>query len=140
MEQRKISEKDARRLRALQLASWLTCVLATVSGITAYLESSPTATFHILVVAIFALVPLLARRAPLSAAVVLIVWCYIRRRRPDPRPRHHRRHRARTPARGQRRLLSPAAQAGVAHGSAHHPQPAAQGARALSRRIPDVAA
>jgi signal transduction histidine kinase len=72
-----ISEKDARRLRALRIASWIGCAsTTTVFSISVLLASSPTWMVHGVAAAIFALLPMLGRRAPLSAALTIVVCAY----------------------------------------------------------------
>ncbi len=71
-----ISEKDARRLRALKVATWIAIPITAVLGTSAYSNPSPTWRVHAVAVVVFAVIPLLGRRAPLFAAVALLVCGY----------------------------------------------------------------
>jgi signal transduction histidine kinase/CheY-like chemotaxis protein len=78
MEQRKISEKDARRLRVLRLVVWL--LSAVSAGLVVLGLLTPhawrTAMVHAVAASIYASVPLLARRAPLSAMLATYLCGY----------------------------------------------------------------
>jgi signal transduction histidine kinase/CheY-like chemotaxis protein len=73
---RAISEKDTRRLRVLKLASWIACLVTAVLGAVASTNASPTWKTHAVAVLVYALTPLLGRRAPLLAAVTILVCAY----------------------------------------------------------------
>lgn len=80
MEQRTITEKDARRLRVLNLTTWFACIIAAGWGITQFLDSTPgmwkAATVNAVAAVVFALIPQLARVAPLSAKVTALAFGY----------------------------------------------------------------
>jgi signal transduction histidine kinase/CheY-like chemotaxis protein len=71
-----ISEKDARRGRVVTLVAWIAAVVMTGMGTGAFLNSNPTLKVHAVAVLIYVSIALLARRAPLSAGVALIVCAY----------------------------------------------------------------
>jgi signal transduction histidine kinase len=73
---RAISEKDARRLRVVKLASWIACLVTAVVGTGSSLDGSPTWSIHLAAVLVYAFTPLLGRRTPVLSAVIIIACAY----------------------------------------------------------------
>ncbi len=71
-----IPEKDARRARVIALASWITAAAMTVMATGAFLNSNPTLKVHVAGVLAYVCIALLGRRAPLLAAVALLICSY----------------------------------------------------------------
>jgi signal transduction histidine kinase/DNA-binding response OmpR family regulator len=81
MDSRTPIEKDARRLRVLNLAAWIACGYSTFFAASSILNPSPAmanvASVHAVAALAYAMVPLLARIAPLSAAVAGLSFAYV---------------------------------------------------------------
>ena len=80
MEPRTTPDKDARRLRVLNLMAWIGCVFAAGWGITQFLDPTPGmwkgAAVNAVAALVFALIPQLARVAPRAAAVTTTIFAY----------------------------------------------------------------
>jgi hypothetical protein len=94
------AERDARRLRVLNLMCWIGCAFATGWGMTQLLDSTPGmwkgAAVNAAAALVYALIPQLARVAPLTALVTssiftnaylfTILYLFGTRSRRPPRP------------------------------------------------------
>ncbi len=74
-------EKVARRLRAVNLSAWILTVLSIGFAVAKFFDPAPglwkAAVINTFAAAIFAMIPLLHRFGPLTAAVTLMVVGYI---------------------------------------------------------------
>jgi signal transduction histidine kinase/FixJ family two-component response regulator len=73
-------EKIARRLRAVNLASWIGAVVALCFAIVHFLDPTPglfkAAVVEVIAASIFALVPFLHRFGPIAGAVLINIFAY----------------------------------------------------------------
>jgi len=80
MEPRNISEKDARRLRVLNFLAWVGCTVSIGLAAASFLNASPDVwklgSVHLVAAPIYALIPRLSRRAPLSAMAMIYICAY----------------------------------------------------------------
>jgi hypothetical protein len=69
----RITEKDARRGRVVTLVAWIAAAASALMVLAAILHSNPTLKVHAVAVVLLVIIALLGRRAPLGAAVALLV-------------------------------------------------------------------